>query len=193
MADILPLSDIPIISIDGRLFYLTEVASNWADEIERRVGGIDGTIEVDAAQVTGGVFPDGRIQESSVTQHEAALGIAGSQINSGTIPDARVSESSVTQHAIPKATINAQTDDYTLTGADAFDVVTMDNALSKTVTIPVGQTDYVDIWRLGAGAVTVEGASGVTVNGSDGGSDTISTQWSRVRAQNLSPNVWAVG
>lgn len=193
MADILPLSDIPIVSIDGRLLPLTEAASNWSDEIERRVGGIDGTIEVDAAQVTGGVFPDGRISESSVTQHEAALGVAGSQINSGTIPDARVSKSSVTQHAIPKPAVNAQTENYTLTGSDVFDVVTMDNALSRTITIPVGQTDYVDIWRLGAGAVTVEGASGVTVNGSDGGSDTISSQWSRVRAQEIGTNVWAVG
>jgi hypothetical protein len=43
-----------------------------------------------AADVTSGTFADARISETSVTQHEAALSIAGSQVDSGTVAPARL-------------------------------------------------------------------------------------------------------
>ncbi len=42
--------------------------------------------------------PNAYIQEAGVTQHEAALSIAGPQVTSGTLPDARIQSSGVTQH-----------------------------------------------------------------------------------------------
>jgi hypothetical protein len=72
---------------------------------------------ITASQVISGTFADGRISESSVTQHEAALEIDwlqlsgvpstftpsahthnASDINAGTMADARVAQSNVTQH-----------------------------------------------------------------------------------------------
>lgn len=72
---------------------------------------------IDASQVISGEFDDGRISESSVTQHEGALEIDwlqltgvpttftpaahnhnASDINAGTLGDGRVAQSNVTQH-----------------------------------------------------------------------------------------------
>jgi hypothetical protein len=187
-----------------------------------RTGGLTGDFTVTAAQVSGGIFASDLISEESITQHQGALSIATSQLTgalenaqvsagnvtqhqaslsigasqttAGEFADARISESSVTQHALPKPSVNPQTGTaYTLVTGDAFDTVTMDNAMPNTVTIPAGITGHVDIWQIGVGATTVEGDTGVTVNGSDGGTDVIGAQFTHVRAQNIAANTWVVG
>jgi hypothetical protein len=45
---------------------------------------------LDATDILSGSFSDSRISQSSVTQHQAALAIAGTQITSGEIPPARL-------------------------------------------------------------------------------------------------------
>jgi hypothetical protein len=52
----------------------------------------------DAANLTAGVLANARVQQSNVTQHQAALAIATSQVTSGTFADARVAQTNVTQH-----------------------------------------------------------------------------------------------
>lgn len=152
-----------------------------------------GALELSAAQITSGTLASDRISQASVTQHQGALSLGAAQVTSGEFEDARISESSVTQHALPIPSVNAQAGDYTLTAADVYDAVTVDSALPETVTIPTGLTGHVDIWQLGVGTVTVEGAAGVTVNGSDGGSDMIGTQYTWVRAQSIAADTWIVG
>ncbi len=64
-----------------------------------RVTSVDEqNIAIDAAQVTSGTFANGRISQTSVTQHQGSLLLAASQINSGTFADSRISQSNVTQH-----------------------------------------------------------------------------------------------
>jgi hypothetical protein len=74
-----------------------------------------------------------------------------------------------------KVTFNAQTGTtYTLALSDAGKLVTLSNASAITLTIPAETTvvfptgSRVDIAQLGAGQVTVVGASGVDVDAKDG-------------------------
>lgn len=69
--------------------------------------GQHGSYYTNASNLGSGTIPAARIGESGVTQHEAALSIAGSQltggvatsyITSGTFADARIASSNVTQH-----------------------------------------------------------------------------------------------
>lgn len=80
--------------------------------------------------------------------------------------------------------INTQTADYTLVLADAGQIVEMNSASTKEVTIPPNSsvafpTDtYVTLVRYGAGAFTVQGGTGVTLNGVSTGTITIPAQYS---------------
>jgi hypothetical protein len=185
-----PIDAFPIVELRNGQYWATPDFINFVQGDQEKLGGIDGQIEIDAAQVTSGEFDSDLIPDSSVS-------IAASQVISGQFANARISAPSVTQHAVPLAEVNAQTGDYTLAATDSYDVVTVSSGVSATVTIPTNAdadiTGHVDVWQLGAGVVTVEGASGVTVNGSDGGTDMIATQNARVRAQRLALNTWVVG
>lgn len=55
-------------------------------------------LAIAATQVTSGVLADGRVQQSNVTQHQSALALAASQLTSGTLANARVAVGNVTQH-----------------------------------------------------------------------------------------------
>ena len=222
MSDILPLGDFPLVRGDHTTYPSLDMI-DWGGEVLKRIGGLDGTIEVTAAQVTNGEFADAQISQSSVTQHQSAFAIGATQINAGTFADARISQSSVTQHqaaftfsasqvtagefasariseasvtqhALPKPTVNAQTGTaYTMTSSDRFMPVTMNNAAANTVTIPTGLGGWTDFYQLGLGATTIQGDTGVTVNGTSGGSIAISAQFGHVRAQNIGTNEWVVG
>ena len=76
--------------------------------------------------------------------------------------------------------INAQTGTtYTLVLADAGKLVALDNGAAITLTVPTNATaafpvgTVIALQQLGAGAVDVEGASGVTINGVDPGSESL--------------------
>lgn len=190
MGDRNPIDAFPIVEVRNGQYWATPDFINFVEGDQAKLGGLDGRIEIDAAQVTSGEFDSDLIPDDSVS-------IAASQVVSGQFADARISESSVVQHARPYSEVNAQTGDYTLQATDSLDVVTVDAGAAATVTIPTNAsadiTGHVDVWQLGAGVVTVEGASGVTVNGSDGGSDMIATQYEWVRAQRIALDTWLVG
>ena len=71
-------------------------------------------------------------------------------------------------------TINAQTAAYTLALADAGKLVTINTSTGVSLTVPSNASValatgvHVDIARLGAGALTVTGATGVTINATPG-------------------------
>jgi hypothetical protein len=69
---------------------------------------VNGTSVNDTALITSGTFANARISQGSVTQHQAALAIAGSQVTSGTLPDARIAQSGVTQHQAALALATTQ-------------------------------------------------------------------------------------
>lgn len=96
-----------------------------------------------------------------------------------------------------RSEINAQTGtSYTLVLSDLAKLVTMDNASTMTLTIPanssVGFTigDKIDMLRKGAGALTIAGAEGVTVNGTPGLK--LRAQWSSATLVKLGTDSWVV-
>jgi hypothetical protein len=95
--------------------------------------------------------------------------------------------------------INAQTGtSYTLVLADAGKLVTCANASPVTVTLPANASvalpvgTVVGIAQLGAGTVTIAGASGVTVNGTVLGSEDISAQYGTAAATKIATDTWLV-
>lgn len=91
---------------------------------------------------------------------------------------------------------NAQTGAaYTLALSDAAKSVTMSNASANTLTIPTNASvtfptwTRLDIWMGGAGVTTVQGDTGVTVNGVSGGSVAL-TQYSGVSIVKVGTDEW---
>lgn len=78
---------------------------------------------------------------------------------------------------------------------DIGSLIIIDQDTDTTVAIPPGVIErgqQFEVARLGAGAVTVEGGTGVTVNGIEGGSFTLPTRWSRVTVLCLGDNRFLV-
>lgn len=72
------------------------------------------SIGIDGSQVTSGVFVDGRVQQSNVTQHQAALSLSATQLTSGVLSNARVQQSNVTQHQAALSIAETQIPDGTI-------------------------------------------------------------------------------
>jgi hypothetical protein len=93
-------------------------------------------------------------------------------------------------------TLNAQTGTtYTLVLTDNGKLVTLDNASAITVTVPLNSSvafatgAIVNLQQIGAGQVTVAGASGVTVNGT--GTKT-RAQWSAASLVKTATDTWTL-
>ena len=86
---------------------------------------------------------------------------------------------------------------YTLQATDAGKIVECLNASAITVTIPADATvdfpigQLIDVRQTGAGAVTIAGAGGVTVNSQDGNLQ-IAAQWVTVTLEKRAANTWLV-
>lgn len=101
--------------------------------------------------------------------------------------------------AAQPASINAQVGSaYTLVLGDAGDAVTMTNAGANVVTVPANATaafpvgTEIAVLQLGAGATTIAGATGVTVNGSVAGSVAVSAQWAGRVLLKTAADTWVV-
>lgn len=106
-------------------------------------------------------------------------------LNTPTINDAR-----------QNLTLNAQTGTtYTLALTDNGRLVTLNNAAAITVTVPLNATvafatgAIVNLQQIGAGQVTVAGASGVTLNGT--GTKT-RAQWSAASLVKTATDTWTL-
>jgi hypothetical protein len=105
----------------------------------------------------------------------------------------------VTGEAKYNWTFNEQTDiTYDLLLTDRGRIVTRDNALANTTTIPDDVTiDFplgteIRLIQTGAGVSTVGVASGVTLNGIVDGSGDLTKQWGEVKLYKAGPDVWYV-
>ncbi len=92
--------------------------------------------------------------------------------------------------------LNAQTGTgYTLVIADQGKLVTMSNASANTLTIPLNSSvafpvgAWIDVSDVGAGTCTITAASGVTLNGTDGGTKDLA-QWAGTRLYKIDTNTW---
>src|SRR5690606_21862268 len=95
--------------------------------------------------------------------------------------------------------VNAQTGTtYTLVLTDAGKLLTFSNGSAITVTIPANSSVDFDAGtviaaaQLGAGTVTITGDTGVTVNGTSGGSVELSGQYATASLTQLSDDTWLV-
>jgi len=92
--------------------------------------------------------------------------------------------------------INTQTGNYTLVLTDAGKLITVNSAGSSTVTIPLnssvnlGTGVKIVIARIGAGAVAIAGAVGVTVNATPGLN--LRAQYSAATCIQIALNSWLV-
>lgn len=90
---------------------------------------------------------------------------------------------------------NAQTADYTLALSDANKLVEINSATSKKVTVPTNSSvafpigTQIDVLQVGDGQVTIEGASGVTVD-SRGSALKISGKWGVATLVKRATNTW---
>lgn len=95
------------------------------------------------------------------------------------------------------AAVSAQTGTtYTLALTDANDIVTMDNASANTLTVPANASvafpvgTIISVIQIGAGATTITGATGVTINGVSAGSATLTAQHSAVSLAKIGADTW---
>lgn len=93
--------------------------------------------------------------------------------------------------------INAQTGTtYTLVLADAGKLVTLTNGSAITLTVPTNASvafpvgTLIALAQLGAGLVSIAGASGVTINGTTPGDDDLTGQWATASLTKLDTNTW---
>lgn len=76
-------------------------------------------IAISATQLTSGVLADSRVQQSNVTQYQAALSLSATQLTSGVLADARVQQSNVTQHQAALTIVETQIADGALLARNA--------------------------------------------------------------------------
>ena len=93
--------------------------------------------------------------------------------------------------------VNAQTGTtYTLVLTDNTKKITMNNASANTLTIPANASvafpvgTIIGITQIGAGATTIEGDTGVTLNGVSAGSAAIAAQWSGATITKIATDAW---
>lgn len=93
--------------------------------------------------------------------------------------------------------VNAQTGtSYTLVLSDAGRKVTMSNASANTLTIPTNASvafptgTIIGVSMIGAGTTTVDGDTGVTVNGVSGGGAAINGRYTGVTLTKIGPDAW---
>lgn len=117
-----------------------------------------------------------KIQDSAVTTSKiAALSVTSVKMAAGiglVTPDigaATGASLNATGNVIYHITISNKTTDYTLAAADDGDIVEMDAATAKTITIPLNATvpfaigTQIIVSRIGLGEVSIAGVVGVTL------------------------------
>lgn len=87
---------------------------------------------------------------------------------------------------------------YTLAASDTGKIVTMNNGSANTLTIDLQSNEaylantIVEVKQIGAGVTTIEAASGVTLNGVDGGSCSIENRYQSVALFREAEDTWIV-
>lgn len=138
------------------------------------------------------------LSASGTTLSISTGGVDTAQLAADAVTSAKIEDNAVgVEHVV--GSVNAQTGTtYTLVLEDAFKTVTSSNGSAQTVTIPPNSSvafavgDRIDIIMLGAGATSVAGGSGVTVNGVVTGTGIISAQYSAVSCIKLATDTWVL-
>ncbi len=118
------------------------------------------------------------------------------QIEPGAVGTTELADGAVTPAKMTGATPRTVTGSSTLAIGDANAAIYFTGGSASVLTIPTNAsvafaTDtQVEVWELGAGALTITAASGVTLNGVSAGSYT-PAQYSRTALRKTGTNAWA--
>jgi hypothetical protein len=94
--------------------------------------------------------------------------------------------------------VNAKTDNYTLALDDAGELITVNSASAKTVTIPTNGVvpfpngTVVAVASLNTGEVSIAGASGVTIQSVKGTSPKLAGQYAGAQCYKIGTDTWLV-
>jgi hypothetical protein len=142
-------------------------------ETDPIVGAVNGIVKADGAgNISAAVAgTDYLASETFTTLVEDTTPQLGGDLDLNSNDITGTGDISITGTVIAQSTINAQTGTtYTTVLGDASKLVTLSNASAITLTIPANSSvaypvgTKIDLAQIGAGQVTVAGASGVTVN-----------------------------
>lgn len=157
-------------------------------------GSSSGTTTLVASAVASGTLTLPATTDTIVATN-ATQTLTNKTLTSPTINSATLSTPTIND-ARQNLTLNAQTGTtYTLVLTDNGRLVTLDNAAAITVTVPLNSSvafatgAIVNLQQIGAGQVTVAGASGVTVNGT--GTKT-RAQWSAASLVKTATDTWTL-
>jgi len=164
------------------------------------------TADIQADAITAAKIADNAVVTAGINA-DAVTGakIADDAINSehytdGSIDTAHIADKQITPAKIA-GSVNAQTGTaYTSVLGDAFKSVTMTNSSANKLTIPPNSSvayavgDRIDVVMMGAGVTSIQGGSGVTVNGVSTGTVAIAAQFAAVACLKLATDTWvAIG
>jgi hypothetical protein len=153
---------------------------------------------VTAAKIADDAVTSDKIATNAVTTDGLdADAVTGAQIADDAVDSEHLAARAVDRPALDSRSVNAQTGtSYTLVLADENGVVTMNNASANVLTVPTNASvayptgAQIDIAQIGAGATTITGDTGVTVNGVSAGSGVLNDQFTGVSLIKLATNTW---
>jgi hypothetical protein len=145
---------------------------------------------VDTAQLADGAVDTDRLGADAVT---------AAKIADDAVDTEHLAAGAVDRAALATRSRNAQTGTtYTLALSDENGIVSMNNASASTLTIPANASiafpvdAQTDIFQFGAGALTVEGDTGVTVNGVSAGGAALTARYTGVTLVKVATNEWVM-
>lgn len=175
--------NIPNTFTNGTPAIASEVNANFNAVKTFSEGLSDGT-NIDSGSIT-----NAKLADSAVTEGKIAT---------NAVTQAKLADRSVGSAELDNLTLNAQTGTtYTLVITDAHKLVTLSNASAVTLTIPADASvnfdvgDQVNLLQLGAGQVTVVGASGVTLR-AQGTRIKMNGQYSLATVVKIAANEWVL-
>ena len=193
-----------VVSLSGSVWTIADGAVSISKIASSATSGLDSTLISGTAGADGqiGVFnADGDLvglAGNDVSAFGGLIGISGGatvDVDTKAELNARITDLNSVADEIYAP--NAQTGtSYTLALTDR--VVTMDNASANTLTIPTNASvafptgSPLLVYMIGAGTTTIQGATGVTVNGTSGGSVDIQNQYQAAGLYKIGTDTWIV-
>jgi hypothetical protein len=148
---------------------------------------------INTEDIAASAITEAKIATAAVTTSKIASSVTLTTPNIGAATGTSLV---ATGQVTDSTTINTQTGNYTLVIGDAGKFITVSAAGSSTVTIPLNSSvgfslgTKIVIARIGAGAVAIAGAVGVTVNATPGLN--LRAQYSAATCIQISLNSWLV-
>jgi NADH dehydrogenase/NADH:ubiquinone oxidoreductase subunit G len=169
--------------------------SAWICTVD--AGGTLGTTAITWAALSQVYSTATTSSEGIIKTSTAAELTTGTAVDKAVTPDAFTNATNIVTPAHVAGAENAQTGTtYAFVLGDAFKQSTFSNASAVAVTLPLNSSvafadaDRLDLVNLGAGTVTFTAASGVTINGTDGGAFSLE-QWKGATLLKTGTDAWA--